>query len=51
MGPIKAINDLKKHGVRFSDAEAALFYPNAMSREDEDAEDEQRFVSKGNKSL
>jgi uncharacterized protein len=30
--------------VRFSDAEAALFDPNALSFEDTTAQDEQRFV-------
>lgn len=45
--PEKAIANFKKHGVRFSDAEVALFDPNAMSSEDEDAEGEQRFVSIG----
>ena len=45
--PEKASSNFKKHGVRFSDAEVALFDPNAMTHEDEDAEGEQRFVSIG----
>ena len=45
--PEKAISNFEKHGVRFSDAEVALFDPNAMTREDEEAEGEQRFVSIG----
>ena len=38
---------LKKHGVRFPDAELVLFDPMALTYEDEDAEGEQRFVSTG----
>ena len=49
--PEKAISNLRKHGVRFSDAEAALFDPDALSREDEDAEGEQRFVSMGRDAI
>lgn len=43
--PIKARANLAKHGVRFSDAESVLFDPGALTREDEDAEGEQRFVA------
>ena len=43
--PEKAISNFKKHGVRFSDVEVALFDPNAMTHEDEDAEGERHFVS------
>ncbi len=43
----KAASNFRKHGVRFSDAESVLFDPMALTREDEDAEDEQRFVSIG----
>lgn len=35
--PQKARANLVKHGVRFSDAEAVLFDPGALTREDEDA--------------
>lgn len=40
----KADVNLQKHGVRFSDAEAVLFDPNALSFEDTTAESEQRFI-------
>lgn len=49
--PEKAISNLSKHGVRFSDAEVALFEPNAMTREDQYAEGEQRFVSIGRDAI
>ncbi|MGF1602875.1 MAG: BrnT family toxin [Thermosynechococcaceae cyanobacterium] len=42
--PNKAASNLQKHGVSFSDAEAVLFDPNALSFEDETAQGEQRFV-------
>jgi uncharacterized protein len=42
--PNKAAINLQKHGVRFSDAEAALFDPNALSFEDTTAQGEQRFI-------
>jgi uncharacterized protein len=45
--PSKADINLKKHGVRFSDAEAVLFDPNALSFEDTTALGEQRFVAIG----
>lgn len=45
--PRKAASNLRKHGIRFSDAEAVLFDPMALTREDRDAEGEQRFVSIG----
>ena len=45
--PRKAKANLLKHGVRFSDAEGALFDPMALTREDERAESESRFVSIG----
>ena len=40
----KADVNLQKHGVRFSDAEAVLFDPNALSFEDTTAKSEQRFI-------
>ena len=45
--PEKARVNLKKHGVRFSDAETVLFDPNALTREDTESEGEQRFVTDG----
>jgi uncharacterized protein len=42
--PNKAAINRQKHGVRFSDAEAVLFDPNALAFEDTTAEGEQRFV-------
>jgi uncharacterized protein len=42
--PNKAAINLQKHDVRFSDAEAVLFDPNALSLEDTTAQGEQRFV-------
>ncbi|MCI5209191.1 MAG: BrnT family toxin [Candidatus Electrothrix sp. ATG2] len=49
--PNKAKINLDKHKVRFSDAEAVLFDPVALTREDDDAVYEQRFVSIGLDSL
>jgi uncharacterized protein len=43
--PNKADINLKKHGVPFSDSEAVLFDPNALSFEDATAQGEQRFVA------
>lgn len=45
--PEKARVNLKKHGVRFADAEMVLFDPNALTREHMDSEGEQRFVTVG----
>jgi hypothetical protein len=45
--PEKAHSNLKKHGVRLSDAEAVLMDPWAISVEDETAEGERRYVSIG----
>jgi uncharacterized DUF497 family protein len=45
--PRKAPANLRKHGVRFSDAEAVLLDPNAVTLNDPTAEGEQRFVSLG----
>jgi uncharacterized protein len=42
--PNKAAINLRKHGVRFSDAESVLFDPNALSFEDTTAQGEQRFI-------
>lgn len=49
--PIKARANLAKHGVRFSDTEPVLFDPGALTREDEDAEGEQRFASVGSDAM
>lgn len=49
--PNKASINLRKHQVRFSDAEAALFDPCAMTFEDLSAEGEQRHISIGLDSL
>jgi uncharacterized DUF497 family protein len=49
--PKKAKINLDKHNVHFSDAEAVLFDPMALTREDNDAIYEQRFVSVGLDSL
>jgi uncharacterized DUF497 family protein len=45
--PEKAKENRNKHGVAFSDAEPVLFDPHAITREDEQAEGEQRFVTIG----
>ena len=45
--PNKAAINYRKHGVRFSYAESVLFDPMALTREDRDAEGEQRFISIG----
>ena len=45
--PAKAASNLHKHGIRFSDAEAVLFDPIAVTVEDRGAVGEQRFVSVG----
>ena len=45
--PEKARLNLKKHGVRFSDAEMVLFDPNALTREDMEIEGEQHFGTVG----
>ena len=45
--PEKAKSNVKKHGIRFSDAEMVLFDPNALTREDMISDGEQRFVTVG----
>ena len=49
--PRKSAANWRKHGVRFSDVEAVFEDPNAITLEDPDARDEQRFVSIGLDSL
>ena len=45
--PLKAVRNLRKHGVRFSDAEDVLYDPHALTIEDTDTADEARYVSVG----
>jgi len=45
--PAKAKANLRKHGIRFADAEGALCDPHAITREDSTVSGEQRFVSLG----
>ena len=45
--PEKARINLEKHGIRFSDAEIVLYDPHALTQEDKDAVNEQRFVTIG----
>jgi uncharacterized DUF497 family protein len=49
--PAKAKANLRKHGIRFADAEGALFDPYAITREASTVAGEQRFVSLGLDSL
>jgi uncharacterized DUF497 family protein len=43
----KAEINFKKHRIRFSDAETVLYDPFAMTLEEQDISDEQRFVTVG----
>ena len=45
--PSKARANLRRHGIRFSDAEGVLYDPMALTREDTRSEGEQRFISIG----
>jgi uncharacterized protein len=45
--PSKARANRVKHGVSFPDAEAVLFDPNGITREDENAQGEPRYVTLG----
>ncbi len=49
--PAKARTNLAKHKVSFAHAEQALRDPYAVTIEDPDAEDEQRFVTLGMDAL
>lgn len=49
--PTKAAINLKKHGVSFADAEQALRDLSAVTIEDPEAKDEQRFISLGMDAL
>jgi uncharacterized DUF497 family protein len=43
----KRTSNLRKHGVDFADAVGALLDPHNLTREDDDARDEVRFVTLG----
>jgi uncharacterized protein len=43
----KATSNLKKHGVSFDEAASALLDPMALVREDDDTQDEVRFLLVG----
>ena len=45
--PRKAQANIRKHGVRFADAEAVLLDPNAITCDDPTDDGERRFVSLG----
>jgi len=45
--PDQAKENRTKHRISFPDAEPVLFDPNAITREDEQTEGEQRFVTVG----
>jgi len=47
LGPKKARSNHQKDGIRFSDAETVLFDPQAITTEDESADEERRFVTIG----
>ncbi len=49
--PEKAAANLKKHGIRFSDAEGVLFDPNAITEEYSSVDGEKRFVTIGMDSV
>lgn len=49
--PAKAKANLRKHGVRFSDAETVLGDPFALSMEDRDSSNEYRHVAIGRDAL
>ncbi|MDD2810931.1 MAG: BrnT family toxin [Rhodoferax sp.] len=45
--PVKAVSNLKKHRVNFSDAQAVFYDDRALTMEDPDAQGEQRFLTMG----
>ena len=49
--PEKARINLKQQGIRFADAEMVLFDPSALTREDLDVKNEQRFVTIGTDTI
>jgi uncharacterized DUF497 family protein len=51
LDPVKAAENLRKHGVSFAHAEQALRDPAGVTVEDPDAEGEARFVTLGMDAL
>ena len=49
--PNKAEINFKKHKIRFSDAEMVLYDPFAMTLEENDIDNEQRFVTIGTDAI
>ena len=49
--PRKAPTNLRKHGIRFSDAEAVFFDAMAATRDDPDSHSETRWVTVGADAL
>ena len=49
--PDKAEINFKKHKIRFSDAEMVLYDPFAMTLEEHDIDNEQRFVTIGTDAI
>ena len=45
--PVKARANREKHGVAFPDAEAVLYDANAITREDDVVDDDERYVTLG----
>lgn len=45
--PAKAEANLRKHGIRFADAEGALYDPQAITRDESTVAGERRFVALG----
>ena len=45
--PSKAASNIRLHRVSFEEAQTALYDPFALTREDDDAQDERRFVTLG----
>ncbi|MDX1697204.1 MAG: BrnT family toxin [Thiohalobacterales bacterium] len=48
--PAKARENRRKHGIRFSEAEAVLYDPRALTIEDPDVTGEARYISIGHDS-
>ena len=49
--PVKARANREKHGVAFPDAEAVLYDANAITREDDVVDDDERYVTMGMDAL
>ena len=49
--PEKAETNIRKHRIRFSDAELVFYDPMALESEEQFVDDEQRFVSVGSDSI